>query len=498
MKYAPPKKDQISFFPKIQDDESAYSIISRLDRRMGLPGSRATLDALFGSQDIAVTSDFPSVIPILSQYSGMSTEEFASKHTILPFYRPFLSEPKYRQVIKAMDGEHSNSVFAHIAQSANRVAQNDSFQWCPECVIADKARVGTSYWRCSHQLPGISVCPVHGVRLACLPKSRRTLTMPPNDATSEFLPVECAEFKYAVLAGDCHKSSWRILNNRRRITTYFSEMEEHGLVTPGGRIRDLELSNRIYRYWDGIWDRSPFSDFLDVTRGLSPLSIFRRPDCHHHPIKHFLLIGMLFGTWETFTKCYISQSPKRPSKYSDTKPESPQPVSKTYAEARGFLARGKSLRYVASKTGISVGTARVLAEQDQVPIRTRPSKISAELRREIWRKLYVGMDTQVIAREFGLSCGAIEQILRCHPILAPLRKRIRLYRIRESHRVALKETIEANPSYSRKQIRETQYKAYTWLYRNDRDWLYQQLPAPIPRNQRPVKSKYKQYVEEIA
>lgn len=35
------------------------------------------------------------------------------------------------------------------------------WRFCPQCVVADKARYGVSYWHRSHQLCGAKICPIH-------------------------------------------------------------------------------------------------------------------------------------------------------------------------------------------------------------------------------------------------------------------------------------------------------------------------------------------------
>ena len=140
-------------------------------------------------------------------------------------------------------------------------------------------------------------------------------------------------------------------------------------------------------------------------------------------------------------------------------------------QGKALLVDGYSLRSVSVITGISVSTLKILAQQQSIEIDTRPQKIFKFVERDIWRKLFVGGTCTEIAEDFEISIGAVEQILRKHQYLKPLRKKIWFYKDQSEHRAKLKSYFADNPHQTRKQFRAANNASYMWLYRHDKEWL---------------------------
>ena len=119
-----------------------------------------------------------------------------------------------------------------------------------------------------------------------------------------------------------------------------------------------------------------------------------------------------------------------------------------------------------------------------IPVNRRRQKLSEELERTVWRKLFVGLPTETIASELSLSISTVESIMRCHSYLRGLRSRSRNYRARMLHRQACTEYFRVNPMAYRNEFRLEQPKRYIWLYRHDKEWLNENLPKPIERASR--------------
>jgi hypothetical protein len=145
------------------------------------------------------------------------------------------------------------------------------------------------------------------------------------------------------------------------------------------------------------------------------------------------------------------------------------------------------LRSVSKVTGLGVITLGVIADRNNIPVAKRPKSIYSDIERAIWRKLVLGVSTQVIADQFSISVGAVEIILRKHPYLIRLRNRIRFFNNRQEHRNQIESSVSAHPELSRQQLRSKHSNSYAWLYKHDKQWLYETLPPAIPRNQRHTK-----------
>lgn len=484
MKYTPQQQHRVSLFPEILDDETAYSLVTRFHRRSGLPNAKRTLDVLFGNHNIQITSDFPSVIPCLSDNCHCSSNDFVNEHTVIPFYRPFMPASDYEELMNQVTEENSQGIIRKLSYQANRIHGADYFYSCPECVNEERERLGTRYWHCTHQIPGVSVCLKHNLYLHSTARQRRALSLPPMKAKRHTANIKSPQYRYSKLATQYFWLSACSLDRSRVIATYTSTLQEKNLACASGRIRMASLKARIHGYWGHLFKNTPFSEVLKPEGYEYPEQLFYCKKSYHHPIKHLLFIGPVFGSWVSFLQAY--QLGKHSLEARDEKQTSKQSIEPQKSLARSLVHQGNSLRSVAKSTSLSVGTVRAIAEQEHIPINTRPKSIYATERRAIWRKLFMGKSTQQIANTYGVSNGSIEQILRCHPYLTPLRKRIRFYKALTHYRNELT-GITSNQSITRIDIQRNYQSIYTWLYRHDREWLLSHLPEKQPAKYYPRK-----------
>lgn len=436
-----------------------------------------------------VSSDFLSVIPQLCQASHLSPVEFIEGHTILPFYRPFISRQEYKRLTACLAAKNSCQVISLLSLAANRIISEPCFKCCATCIRDDMAKHGVGYWHCTHQLPGISCCTQHAVALKKYRKGRKKLISPPNFSTTERIDTSSAAFRYAALLTDCFHDSNVHLIRERLYNTYYRGLADKSLLTECNHIRMSSLKNALYNHWWGLFRHDLLNRVNPIDKHRYPECLFYSQESTHHPIKHLLLIGYLFGSWKIFINQYHENNDfKQAVQQSKTKID---PLAGQKQLARCLLHQGKSLRSVSSESGLSVTSLGCIAEQENVKIRTRPKSIYSHERRAIWRKLMFGESTQSIAKRFGVSVGSIELILRAHHYLIPLRKKIWFYKSLRQHQQVITDKLHENPSIRRVDIQRECKRSYTWLYRHDTKWLYNALPPEIPRQERFIRKSRK-------
>jgi len=143
-------------------DELLGSALLRATRDLGLPGRRL-MTALKGlptdTLPILMTRDHG-----IARAFGMSLEELLAEHTLLPYGVAFMPADLRMQVLRdLLEGDPYLGVAPALAQSSTKFAPY--LRLCTECMAADLARFGTTYWHRVHQLPGVSLCVHHGVPL---------------------------------------------------------------------------------------------------------------------------------------------------------------------------------------------------------------------------------------------------------------------------------------------------------------------------------------------
>jgi hypothetical protein len=431
-----------------------------------------------------LSSDYPPILLELSKACRLPFTKFIQSHTIIPFYQPFSSPYEYHQFLDTLEKGQSSQAIASFSLLANRLSIADpNFKYCLSCLQSDIFNFGVSYWHCTHQLPGISCCPIHAEKLIKIKKHRNKLLSPTEKAYSNLVSLDSAEYRYATLAADSF-SNHAFFEHTKLYQTYHYLLADRGFLTAAGYIRELLLKKALSKHWGSLFNETWLKRLNPLDKkSRFPECLFHSANAHHHPIKHLLLIGFLSGSWNEFIKAYTQDNQLEPKE--KTFPIAVGDSLKSVKSlACSLMNKDRSLTFIAHKVGLSVTTVRCLAESQGANINVRPKKIYGPERRAILRQLMFGASTKSLSKKYKTSIGAIELILRSHPDLIPLRKRIRFFHALKKNRSSLQLTIEENPSFYRSDIRRAIPSAYMWLYRHDKQWLYENLPLDIPRHKR--------------
>lgn len=97
-------------------------------------------------------------LEIVSMLAGVPTETFVRQHTTIPFFEGVGNN---WQATRPND----SAAYLKFLSTHSRSETRGEAYFCEECVALDLALSGQSYWRRSHQLPGIFWCPEHGSAL---------------------------------------------------------------------------------------------------------------------------------------------------------------------------------------------------------------------------------------------------------------------------------------------------------------------------------------------
>lgn len=157
----------IAYFPEIYPDELIYSVMARLYAKAGYLAYIFCAEDIFIDKRVRPDIEFinamkPEILELLCRNIPM--EELIEKHTMFPYYAKFMPCEKRNRAFKAlcsMAGDYNNL----LAVPKQRNGEQKRLRYCPLCAEADRLAYGETFWHRSHQLTGVSVCPVHGCRL---------------------------------------------------------------------------------------------------------------------------------------------------------------------------------------------------------------------------------------------------------------------------------------------------------------------------------------------
>lgn len=161
----------LSFFPTLYPDELLYSTLARYHIRSGNKSFKQTDLELFGysSQQvckITLTNNLNYLVKNLPLFSQQTVDNLLHSHTLYPFYATFLMPQEAWLLKNSMSRKLGGSILDVAKVATNSGNDSKKFlKFCPECLEKDTQKYGEPYWHRIHQLPGILVCPTHGVIL---------------------------------------------------------------------------------------------------------------------------------------------------------------------------------------------------------------------------------------------------------------------------------------------------------------------------------------------
>ncbi|MCH1918010.1 TnsD family transposase [Shewanella sp. A3A] len=461
-----------SFSPNPAIDETAYSWLLRYHMMSGNLGmKRDTLSSL-GVTGARPTNEFPAYLTALSRSMAYPLEHIIHDMTPYHYYAAFLSDEDRQQLWQHLVTGNTSALQTRLGNVAGRITPGQMLYYCPSCVEDDINQYGFPFWHVSHQLVGVIACCRHQVLLQCVSRVVYEVPVPQVAIARTSAPkiaLRLAEFAMRLQA-----------ERKFSITHSFDEhyrerLRAHELLTPEGRIRMRPLRNLM---WNQLKQLTSYNEVYQTLAALLkrhhyPESLFYNSS-RQHPIKHLMLASVLYQDFDDFNELVshpiaLSDNPNNPSLSIERCRLSPT--------ARHFLKHGESLRTVSADEGLSVSTLKILAQQEGIQLSLRPYKIFSVDERSMLMKLVMGLRTQTIAKIHGVSVGAIEQVLRKHPELVVLRKKMRFNVAKYQHRKALTQCMEKYPTLYRQQLRDKVSASYCWLYKHDKSWLYKVLPA---------------------
>lgn len=462
------------------EDETIFSFVQRVVVMDTAASEKKAAKRLFNSSSLQFFSPFPSFIPRLSELSELSADEWIELHSILPAYRAFTSTQKYEEAYRNLVNGKGEKVFKTLSLIANRQCQTGKLKYCPQCAIDDSSVIGLAYWHVCHQFPGAYQCKYHRCRLVTVAVSRHRFNSWPSLSRKSILRATKTEERLTRFAGFFHRQGQSFVASLQDV--YLQRLAEKGFLTRHAHIRLRSLRQSMLSTYEQLLNHSEISSIFDCSRVPHyPTCVIRNQASVISPLKHLLLLAFLFKSPDELLNFISGQ--RNEKKTVEAKTITSNELDDTTSVV-SLLSEGESLRRASQITGRSVAYIKKLAIKEGLVFESRAQRLFSTERRLIALRLMAGYPTDVIARKFECSKGAIEQILSQHPDIVHLRKLRRYFDKRQEMRSSLLATKDCLQKHHRQDIKNTNNRAYMWLFKNDKDWLYNNLPAATPRSQR--------------
>jgi len=111
----------------------------------------------------------PVYSDLISHYADTTgVNKIISEHTLVPYYRPFITKPQYTLLQDAITTGARHKV---IPSLQNNVTGVYMWRWCQSCADEDYEEYGVTYWHTYHQIPTMLRCYKHQTALVSMCQS---------------------------------------------------------------------------------------------------------------------------------------------------------------------------------------------------------------------------------------------------------------------------------------------------------------------------------------
>ncbi|MGY1423457.1 TnsD family transposase [Bacillus cereus] len=482
----------LSFFTNPYPDELLYSAIARYHFYSGNLDCKDTLEEVSQSRTVIPSVEIGSHFKSLAKQIGThySVEILVSNYTIYPFYAPFLSREKQQRIMQDVQGD-GKGLYARLGIVAGSICRKDGLYYCPRCVRNDMNHFGETYIHREHQLQGIDICPHHFSSLKKYPVDHRTqsriayirfdvkrmdLSVLQSVEQPYFnIQVSLAKMAYKLLKIDITKFSRESI-----VAKYRTLLRERGLITTANRIRQHDLRKAfLSKFPIGFLEK--YESTLNVEDEYNWLKVLTRNVKRHvHPFRHLLLLYFLDQDIERFFEGV--------SEDSGPFGKGPWPCLNKAASHYKKHVIQEVIVTRDFKSKVPIGTFNCSC--GFIYARKGPDKLVDDLYRIGRIKAFGGVwkgklkeindekrySVREMARVLGVDSKTVKKYLESdmnvpNAVMDDFSSKLQLYRER------LLRGIRNHPSYSRTQIRKHLPNEYMYLYRQDKEWLFEQLPA---------------------
>ncbi|MDY7046525.1 MULTISPECIES: TnsD family Tn7-like transposition protein [unclassified Virgibacillus] len=508
----------LSFFPSPYKDELLYSWLARYHRRSGNKSFKQTLVDLYGVETKVPITDLPgNLMDICNRINNIYTSNYLlAKHTLFHYYSPFLPKDRENMLKKTMINSDASGVHMFTGITASGIKYPRFLRYCIKCYQEEVTKYGEAYWHRSHQLSGVFICPFH---LQSLNESNIPFKVPMNKQRFYDLnEIEINDKGKAKLL----QSSWNHLEfiSKQSLTIleleisplglekirdyYVYKLREKGFVTVSSRIRFRDFLPEFIKYIGSELLSKLDSDIDKNAEDTWIHKLLRKPRVSCHPLRHLLLIRFLdedIATLNNIKGNHLQYEPFGSPPYPCLNKTANHYLDSvmTRLEITNCYETGKPVGTFTCGCGF-VYSRRGPDQLEEDRFKVGRIKNYGELWENKLRELYQKKVPLVkIAEKIGADRSTVSKyIKKLDSGYVPERRNGTNKEKRDLYRVKWIKHKEKNPQYSRTRLRETLSSVYIWLYRNDKYWLFENLPPKKVNKQKAIRVNWKMRDEKLS
>lgn len=487
----------LGFLPQLYPDELLHSWMARYHLYSMNNGPKQTMEDLFGQQLQLAVPDLPNNLERLNgrvqHFMKHTTDEWIVDHTFFRYYTTF-ALPNVRQKVKEVMAESADTdkTAMHMLTGvmASAVKENEYFCYCPLCVTEDIETLGETYWRLSHQLPGVLICNKHQISLCnsqvpFRPINRHELVAATRENCPSIVSIQTYDKKTMEHLYHLALETERLVSKEFEFDlemlqrAYRNLLQRKGLTTAKGRVHQGMLAEQFRAFYgdECLQFLQSAVDFDSDSCWLK--AITRKHRKAFHPIRHLLFIRFLGESLEMI----MSYS----SEVYEPFGSAPYPCLNRAADHFLKPVIGEVEISVCTDTRRLVGTFTCSCGfifMRRGPDQTNDDRFKIGRIRQfgdVWMKRLhqlvrvekfsfraaareLGVDTKTVIKYSEAEIGKSESSNKDNTLL-------------EGKQKEWIDLMDKHPTLTVTQLRWKNSALYAWLYRNCREWLAQHSPT---------------------
>jgi hypothetical protein len=299
-----------SYFPQIRDQESTYSIFSRLQFALQPPNYEIMGNMLFNRRFEVGRLNFQGSFDYLCSNlpSRFTSELFFYNNTIFPLFIPFISYDKHKKALGYFKGNYPDKISKFLSIS-DIINKKKYIRVCKECIKDDFTIYGEPYYRRQHEIELNRMCYKHKCPLYeyiifpyKIPERYADYYTVLSNSKQISIPEEFKE-RFLDIAEDINTIFASNLSNCNidiTINKISNRIAEKGYVTINGKTLQKRFRKDFKKYYT-----EQFLDYIEYNFDLNKYDtwIFHtitRKNFSGNPLKFILVIRYLFGSFKDF------------------------------------------------------------------------------------------------------------------------------------------------------------------------------------------------------
>nr|WP_255445420.1 TnsD family transposase [Bacillus sp. FDAARGOS_235] len=450
-----------------------------------------TIVDLFGTKITYSFAELPLNVKYFSQCLKLHFDNVVYEHTMFPLYAPFMDKEKSTAICQRMIGECDSSKRVDSGIYQCGIPYTRTLKYCPICKDEAEEQIGIAYWKRTHQVFGVKICPIHKVWLCdsgiMVPNKRKFLDLqqiPQNIIQADIQGDGMNFHVFLSIAEGVHT----LLNNRfpnlyrnELIRRYMVLLQQRGMALNNGRVKIKQLCEELELFYGEEFLSKMLCDFQNGYRHSWLDRLLHGRGAFFHPLQHLLLIYFLecdisnffqkkdeeiqytpygVGPWKCMNPvCEFYKQQVIPTCSLKNKKDGCYPIGTFQCICGYTYSRKKAIHNEMNR--------------DEITVLKYGDKWEAKLHLMITKEK---ISIKNAAKELLVTPLTVSRYMKKEKVTA-VKQKISDEFMKLQQRKRWKNIVRMYPNLTQEQLRRCSEGLYIWLYRKDREWLVENAPT---------------------